>query len=190
MAHTSTRDKLIDLAEQRIQTVGFNAFSFHDLAAEVGIKTASIHYHFPTKTDLAVAVLARYRHRINERLSTIADSKQTSPAKLEALFEVFAEPLQSGRAICLCGMLASDFETLPPDVQIQVRGFFADVEQWLIVQLQRGKAAGDINFKGEPASVAIGIIAALEGALLSARTFREPERYHSSIRWILQSLRA
>jgi TetR/AcrR family transcriptional repressor of nem operon len=190
MADTTTRDKLMDLAERRIQTVGFNAFSYHDLAAEVGIKTASIHYYFPSKADLAQAVVSRYRQRFNLQLAAISDSRRASPGKLQDFMELFQKPLDSGKAICLCGMLASDYEAIPEVVQGEVRRFFSDVEAWLVGVLRQAKAAGELDFRGKPEAVAVGIVAALEGALLSARTFRQPERFLTSIRWILDSLQS
>ena len=51
----STYNQILELANKYIQKVGFNAFSYSDLANEIGIKKASIHYHFPSKTDLGIA---------------------------------------------------------------------------------------------------------------------------------------
>lgn len=188
MADSTTRDRLMDLAESRIQTVGFNAFSYHDLAAEIGIKTASIHYYFPSKADLAQAVVSRYRQRFNVQLQVISDSRRASAGKIEDFIGLFQKPLESGKAICLCGMLASDYESIPEVVQGEVRGFFSDVEAWLVELLRRAKASGEFDFKGKPEKVVMGIIASLEGALLSARTFRQPERLRASTQWILDYL--
>src|SRR5579862_1588267 len=57
---SSTRDRILDIAQRLIQSRGYNAFSFDDLAEELDIRTASIHYHFPTKADLGIALLRRY----------------------------------------------------------------------------------------------------------------------------------
>ena len=55
-----TAHKLLDSAERYTKSQGFNAFSYRDLQNEVGVKTSSIHYHFPTKKDLALSMTARY----------------------------------------------------------------------------------------------------------------------------------
>jgi TetR/AcrR family transcriptional regulator, transcriptional repressor for nem operon len=189
MADASTRDRLLDLAESRIQTVGFNAFSYHDLAAEIGIKTASIHYYFPNKADLGQAVISRYRSRFNEHLTRIAESGREPGQQLEDFVELFRRPLETGRGVCLCGMLASDYEAIPPGIQTEVRAFFSDVEGWLAILFQRAATSHALSLDDAPESVAMAVVAALEGALLSARTFREPARFQASVRWILGSLR-
>lgn len=189
MTEITTRDRLMDLAELRMQTVGFNAFSYHDLAAEIGIKTSSIHYYFPSKADLAQAVVSRYRTRFNIQLAAISDSGRGSRGMVEGLIDLFQKPLESGKAICLCGMLASDYEAIPEDVRGEVRGFFSDVEAWVVAVLRHAKASGEFGFKGEPETAAMGLVASLEGALLTARTFRQPERFRASAGWILESLR-
>src|SRR5690606_40708940 len=51
-----TAQQIIDLAEDAIATKGYSAFSFREIAALMGIKSASIHYHFPTKPHLGLAV--------------------------------------------------------------------------------------------------------------------------------------
>ena len=84
MPSLSTFDKILDIAEQKVQTVGLNAFSFKDLEKVGGIKTASIHYHFPTKQDLVEALVARYIENFNDTLRAL-ESKSVSPLeKLEA----------------------------------------------------------------------------------------------------------
>ena len=57
------RSAILDVAERRIRAHGYNGFSFREIADEIGIKSASVHYHFPTKADLAAAVAKRYRER-------------------------------------------------------------------------------------------------------------------------------
>ena len=46
----------MDLAEGHMRNAGYGGFSFRDLAAEIGIKSASVDHHFPTKATMAAAV--------------------------------------------------------------------------------------------------------------------------------------
>jgi len=52
--------QIIDTAIKMIREGGYHSFSFRQIATELGIKSASIHYHFPSKEDLGVAVMVRY----------------------------------------------------------------------------------------------------------------------------------
>jgi TetR/AcrR family transcriptional repressor of nem operon len=62
------KDKILDAAEKRVRGAGFSAMSFRDLASDVGIKSASVHYHFPTKPDLGEALVDRYTSQFKEHL--------------------------------------------------------------------------------------------------------------------------
>ena len=55
MTATDTKQTILEAARRVVQSRGYNALSFRELAKEVGIKSASIHYHFPTKGDLGAA---------------------------------------------------------------------------------------------------------------------------------------
>ena len=65
---SGTAERLMDLAEAHIRDRGYAGFSFRDLAAEVGIKSASVHHHFPTKAKMA-AVVANATRSDSSRLS-------------------------------------------------------------------------------------------------------------------------
>ena len=64
-----TAHKLLDAAEFYTQTCGFNAFSYKDLQKDVGVKTSSIHYYFPTKKDLAITMITRFVERYRQHLT-------------------------------------------------------------------------------------------------------------------------
>jgi TetR/AcrR family transcriptional regulator, transcriptional repressor for nem operon len=188
MATTQTKDCLLDLAQEYMQTVGYNAFSYHDLADRIGIKTASIHYHFPTKADLASAVVERYRQRFREALGSIENSSKADDKKLAAFADLFLKTLEVENRVCLCGMLASDLHTLPEEVRGQVREFFVDLETWLATLLARLKKCGAIKLAASPQHTAVAIVGLLEGAMLTARAFEDPTRFRASARWMLGSL--
>ena len=80
----STYNQILELANKYIQKVGFNAFSYSDLANEIGIKKASIHYHFPSKTDLGIA----YCHfKLNQLLEL--ETRINAHASIEATMFVY-----------------------------------------------------------------------------------------------------
>src|SRR6185295_16044168 len=164
-----TAERLLETARTLVQTRGFNAVSFGDLADRIGIKTASIHHHFPTKEDLGVALMEGYRTAMEEARVAIQQGKPDAPGRLRAYAELFASTLKSGNRMCLGGMLAADLETLPPRLQRQVRAFIADETSWLATLLDAGRRAGSLKFEGDAQSCAQALFASLEGALLIAR---------------------
>lgn len=168
-------DNILDIAETLIQTQGYNAFSFRDIAQAIGIKTSSIHYYFPTKAELGKAVVARHIDALHIELVEVLKNEAISSKKKIHLFldSVFSKTYASNRKMCLGGMLASDVLTLPETIQFEVRVFFNRIEKWLEQLLSQGKAKGDFHFTGSAKKEAEFILALLEGSLLLARLFQD-----------------
>ena len=168
---SETAEQILDLAETLIQTRGYSAFSYQDIADALGIRKASIHYHFPSKADLGVAVINRYIDRFGAALSEVAGNEQQSSM---ALLEFYVQPyLQFARApdrVCLCGALAGEMLALPEEMRARVDHFFRTHQAWLTKLLKRGAARGEFALVAPPVKVARSIFASLQGALLVKRT--------------------
>jgi len=185
-----TTDQLLDVAQELAQTRGYNAFSYRDLAERVGIRSASIHHHFPAKSDLGRALVARYRERFSEALRRIAGSDADAPARLAAYVDLFRTTYEQGGRLCLGGMFAADLPTLPSEVQEQVRGFYLDNEAWLTRLLDAGRRSSELAFEGTPRDAAAALLDGLEGALLAARAHASAARFARASRWLLLSVGA
>jgi TetR/AcrR family transcriptional regulator, transcriptional repressor for nem operon len=180
---------VLDAAQQLVQQRGYNAFSYHDLADEIGIKTASIHYYFPTKGDLGKALMRRYTLQIQESLAEI-DARASEPKrKLKSFFELFAAGMcVDGGKLCLGCMLASDLITLPDGLQDDVRAFFECMETWLVKVLKEGRALGAFQFVGSPEKTAQVFVATLNGAMITARAFGDDKHLTESTAWLLSMI--
>lgn len=165
-----TASEILDIAERLVQTRGFNGFSYADIAAEMGITKAALHYHFASKAELGEALISRYTARFAAELGRIDRDGPDGHSKLEAYVDLFADVL-SGDRMCLCGMLASDFPTLPPEMQAGVIRFFDDNNVWLASTLEQGRGDGTLQFVGSGRDAAQMITGALEGAMLVARPY-------------------
>jgi TetR/AcrR family transcriptional repressor of nem operon len=184
-AVAATRSRILDVAQRLIQARGFSAFSYADIAAAVGIRKASIHHHFPTKADLALALMARYRTSFDAALASIMRDHHRAEARLTAYRRLFANVLRDDHRLCMCGMLAADFEALPAKVREEVRGFFDDNETWIASVLAEGKRRGETSSRGTPRARARVVLAALEGAMLVARTYGDVARFDAVARAVL-----
>ena len=160
----SKADEIMDAAERRIREVGYNGFSFRDLAADVGVKSASVHHHFPTKAALATAVARRYAEQFLGAVEHEPDDQLVA-----AWRTAFRRALHEDGRMCLCGVLGAEAGGLPPEVAAEARLFF-----------ERG-AAVLARAHGEPgpASRDAGLrtLATLEGAMLLARALGDPEAF-------------
>ncbi len=155
------RTAILDAAERRIRSAGFHGFSFREIAADVGIKSASVHYHFPTKADLGAAAAERYRLRFVESLGDPADARPAAE-KLALIRQRFRDALAIDDRMCLCGALGAEIGSLPDPVAGGARDFFVACRDWLAVVLAK---------RGEPdaSGRALRLLALLEGAMLVAR---------------------
>lgn len=184
---TDTSSRILDVAERLVQLRGFNGFSYADVASELKITKASLHYHFPGKADLGRALIERYASRFNEALDVI-DQQETDPtAKLEAYARIYANVL-SERRMCLCGMLAAGYDTLPAPMQEAVISFFDVNEAWLTRVLQSGVAEGKLALSGSASEAAQAIVSGLEGAMLVARPYDDLKRFDTAASRLLVSL--
>ena len=183
-APRQTSDRVLDIAEALVQTRGFNAFSYADIARAVGIRKASLHHHFATKAELGVALITRYRSAFLAALESIEAESDQAPERLEHYTALYGAVLRKGR-MCMCGMLAADVATLPRPMRTSIAGFFAENESWLARVLADGKKRGQIDFEGTPASMAAFFVSSLEGAMLVARASGESNPFDDVVHHLL-----
>ena len=184
---TERASQILDVAERLAQTRGYNGFSYADVAAKLKITTASLHYHFAGKADLGEALIERYRARFAEELAAIDARPCDAPAKLDAYATLYADVLGDQR-MCLCGMLAAEYRTLPTAMQKALIRFFDENEDWLALVLEDGQQQATLQFVGTPSEAARLIISALEGAMLVARPYGDVERFRATASRLLESL--
>ena len=121
-------------------------------------------------------MIKRYASRFAAALAAVDVSDVGAPAAVEAYVELYAAVLRGDR-MCLCGMFAAEYETLPAPMQVAVREFFDANEAWLEGVLERGRASGSLHFDGPAREEARLLIGALEGAMLIARSYGDSTRF-------------
>jgi TetR/AcrR family transcriptional repressor of nem operon len=179
---SDTAEQILDLAETLIQTRGYSAFSYQDIADSLGIRKASIHYHFPSKTDLGIAVVNRYIDRFGAGLATIADDQsQSSMTMLDFYVQPYLQFASTPDRVCLSGALAGEMLALPPELRERVDHFFRTHQVWLTKILKRGVARGEFRLPAPAPKVARFTFAALQGALLVKRTTDDPSQLNDVI---------
>jgi TetR/AcrR family transcriptional regulator, transcriptional repressor for nem operon len=187
MAELDTPTRILDIAERLVQTRGYNGFSYADISSELGVTKASLHYHFAGKAELGEAIIERYADRFRERLAEIDASGADAPTKLEEYAEIYAGVLREQR-MCLCGMLAAEYETLPAPMREAIVRFFDESETWLAHVLDEGRDAGSLTLPGPANEEARAIVDGLEGALLVARPFGDVHRFEATAARLLARL--
>jgi TetR/AcrR family transcriptional regulator, transcriptional repressor for nem operon len=179
--------QILDVAERLVQERGFNGFSYADVARELGVTKAALHYHFSSKAELGEALIERYAERFFDALSKVDGTRPEAPAKLRAYAKLYADVFRDDR-MCLCGMLAADYATLPDPMRERVVTFFDDNEVWLSRVLDEGREVGTIRFQGPARRVARTLIGGLEGAMLVARPYHDLKRFRDAAELLIGGL--
>lgn len=183
----NTATRVLDVAERLVQFRGFNGFSYADVAAELGITKAALHYHFASKGELGAALIERYIARLAGRLAALDADCPTAVARLHGYVALYRGMLAEGR-LCLCAMLAAEFQTLPETMQTAVLKFFIFNESWLEPVLRRAEAEGAVRLCGPARDAAVALVAGLEGAMLVARPFGDMARFEAAAANLLGGL--
>ena len=179
---SDTADQILDIAEMLIQTRGYSAFSYQDIADAIGIRKASIHYHFPSKADLALAVVERYAARFSESLGALDQATQMSAMeKFDHYTGPFLEFAVTPDRICLCGALAGEILALPEATRQRVGQFFEFHQAWLAGLLKLGLDRGEFQFPHPPEAMSRMVFGALQGALIVKRTTGDSAQLHDVI---------
>lgn len=174
-AKPDRRSQILDIAERMARRGGYNGFSFREIAAEAGVKSASVHYHFPTKAGLATALCERYTRRFLEGLGP-----PTERGALLRLIGAYRAALREEERMCLCGVFGAEIDALPEVLAHAVRGFFSETVAWTAAAL------------GEPEGERTGaetLVAGLEGAMITARALGDPDAFDRMAARLLDAAR-
>lgn len=182
-----TAARILDVAERLVQVRGYNGFSYADVAAELQITKAALHYHFAGKAELGEALITRYAHRFTAALDALDRTVPAAPARLSGYADLYLDVLRNQR-MCLCGMLAAEYQTLPAGMQAAVIGFLDSNEAWLEAVLDQGRRQGSLHFSGSSRDTARMITSCLEGAMLTARPYGDIKRFQAAADNLLAGL--
>ncbi len=174
---TNTKELILSAAKRTAQAHGYGGLNFRDLARDVGIKSASIHYHFPTKADLGAAVARRYWEDAAAALEALSSETPDPIACLRRYPDTFRTALQNNNRMCLASFMGAEHEDLPDAVAMEVQDF-ADVNvAWIARQL----SAASLIAVEKSEQRARAIFAAIAGAQLLARSRSNISFYDSAI---------
>ena len=165
----TTDQRILNAAQQLLQTRGYNGFSYKDIAADVNIKTSSIHYHFSTKQILVEQLFDRYMTQFFALLDDISRREGSSLGRLKALCDIF-EQSASSRKFCMCGSLAVVHYAIPEGVNVKVSLFAEKSKAWIQQVLEQGVQSGEIKLRTSASAHATVLFSALEGALMLSQT--------------------
>lgn len=173
----NSKEAILAAARRTAQAHGYGGLNFRDLAAEVGIKAASIYHHFPSKADLGAAVARRYWEDTAAALEALSKEAEAPLVALRRYPETFRKALTTDNRICLASFMAAEYDDLPDAVKTEVRTFTDINVSWLSQAL----SAAGIESVEQAEPRARAIFAAIAGAQLMARGRSDVTQYDALI---------
>ena len=174
----SSATKILDIAERRMRLAGYNAVSYRDIAAEMGIKSASLHYHFQKKDDLGVALVKRYAANFSRTLYTSTIMTDTPEEELAVFVGIYRTALIDHHLVCLCAVLGAEAQGLPERVTQEVQTFFTENIDWLGAVFTRRSIP-------KPYEAAKAALSLLEGAMIISAVNQDNTVFEAATRLIL-----
>lgn len=162
---------------------GYNGFSTREIADAVGMKAASVHYHFPAKSDIGVAVTERYTDRFLGALGDPESFPKNSTAVLKRYIDAFRQALAKDKKLCLCVVLGAESGGLPPEISHKTRVFFERNLEWLKTALQSSFGATPAQARRRAALV----LASVEGGLVLWQSLQDDSVFEDIATSILSS---
>lgn len=164
MPRTDTRERILDLAEQLLAAKGYNGFSYQDISAPLGIRNAAVHYHFPTKADLGVAIVQRYRDLLREATGEFMTSGGSAVEQLEGYLRFFARECREHQTLCPVGTISADYFNIPEQMRQAGQRLKNETLAWLVRVFELGRAQDELRFQGDPEANALSLMATVQGA--------------------------
>lgn len=189
--HGETAPKIVEIATALMVERGYAGFSYADVSEKIGIRKASIHHHFPTKAELAVAVLKRHRERLEQSTHYLDSKFPDAFARLRAYIQYWETCIRDRSvSICVAALMSAELPSLPEEVQTEVRLHFEVLSSWIERTLKAGVKAKALKLNATPAAEAQVFMATVHGAMLSARASDSCEVFRIVTTAALNRLRA
>lgn len=188
---SETQNRILDSAMGLLQSRGYSAISYQDISDEVGIRKASIHYYFPSKGDLAQAVVHRYRAEVQDVIKASLEERGADYwGLLDDYFHAYLIFDEEPHKICLCGSLAGEYPVLPQRVQQEVDGFFGDQLDWILLILKKLQDASLVNVETDTKKLSGWILSSMQGTLIIGRATGDMQRVFDGKDFLIQSLKS
>ncbi len=180
-----TKSKIIHIAENLIRTRGYNGFSYKDISSELNIKNAAVHYHFPTKVELGIAVIQHTRHDFEVKFKK-SHFDGNNKERLKQFIDLYSKSNKRG-IVCFMGALGPSYDHLHPKIQDELTQASKEIRDWLCIILEEGRMSGEFHFKGTVKSNADLIITSLMASLILNKVTKE-DVFSNSVDQILTTI--
>ncbi len=164
----TTRDQIVEAADELFYVHGFEHTSFSDIAAAVKISRGNFYYHFKTKDEILDAVISLRLSNTRKMLDQWA-AKGNDPAdRIRSFIDILimnrAKIMRHG---CPVGTLCSELAKLDHTAQGDANSIFTLFRDWLSRQFALLGRETDAD------ALALHLLARSQGVAALANAFRD-----------------
>ena len=189
MKSNRTSQDILNCARSLIISGGYNGFSYADISKVVGVRNATIHHHFASKSILVQALVVNYREEAQQGIAALERNIVQPVEQLRAYIQYWKSCITDTTApICVCALLATQLPILPEEVALEVRAHFRFLSAWLASVLERGAAQGNLRLRASAKIEAEGFMATVHGAMISARAYNDAQIFGAITHPLLKRL--
>jgi TetR/AcrR family transcriptional repressor of nem operon len=163
------KQQIVGLGLDLLQTHGFENFSYQDLSRQLGITKASIHHHFPKKSDLGVALCEAIQQWHEHEYRQVRSMQSSALEKLRCYLGRLEKYVADEGKICPLSSLQSDITVLPQAMCKAIKRLDEHETAFIAEILQLGRDSGEFGFDGAVDSQAMIVVLSCKGALQYAR---------------------
>ena len=168
MSEKSTRDQIVEAADQLFYRQGYEHTSFANIADTVQISRGNFYYHFKTKDEILAAVielrLANTRKMLQQWENEAEDPAERIRRFIHILIMNKAKIKHYG---CPVGTLCSELVKLAHDSQVEANKLFILFRTWLCAQFKR------LGHKTDADKLAMHVLARSQGIATLAGAFHD-----------------
>jgi len=176
MPAQSTRDLIVDEADTLFYEGGFEATSFADIAAAVGISRGNFYHHFKTKDEILDAVISRRMARTRATLeSWQAEGEGPRERILSFIHMLIVNRVKIMAFGCPVGTLCSELAKLDHAAKDHAADIFGLFRSWLAGQFHALGAGGQAE------ALALHLLAWSQGVAVMATAFRDETFIRSEV---------
>ncbi|MCT2560118.1 TetR/AcrR family transcriptional regulator [Tsuneonella sp. YG55] len=165
----TSREELLDLGEEIVCRQGFGGFSYGALADRAGIRKASIHHHFPSKSDFGRALMNRCVRRVERAFEALETDRRRGSALLRSVIQTRRTGCAHSGAVDLVTAMSADPAVTDPATREGLASARETLVRHIAHALQVGRRDRTIAVAGDIEEEARAVFAQIAGAELAAR---------------------
>lgn len=146
MQDGKTADRIVDCADDLFYRQGFEATSFADIAAAVGISRGNFYYHYKAKDDLLEAVIARRMANTTAMLRDWESAGDDPAERIRSFIDILIRNRDKIEQYgCPVGSLSTELAKLNHTAQDEAARIFTLFRVWLRRQFEKLGRASDAD---------------------------------------------